>query len=79
MGALFSAVLLKDAAVLLGPPAVKGIVTCQRVQSAPRQILVHKQVNSGDKGTRSCWSSSHTNASTQVKTITAFTVLMKAK
>lgn len=32
-----------------GTPSVRGIVTCQRVQSAPRQILVHKQVNSGDK------------------------------
>lgn len=80
MGALFSALLLKDAAVLLGPPSVRGIVTCQRVQSAPQQILVHKQVNSGDKGASSCWSSSHMNTSTQKnETITAFTVLMKAK
>lgn len=80
-GALFSALLLKDAAVLLGPRSIRGFVTCQGVQLAPRQIFVHKQVNSDDKGARSCRTSSHTNTSMQKKleTITAFTVLMKAK
>lgn len=65
MGALFSALLLEDAAARLGTTLVRGNVTCQRVQSAPRQILVHKQANSDDKRARSCWSSSHMNRSMQ--------------